>query len=52
VPIFLSQCGTPDLTSNQTTGKIIRLYIAMFIFLDSKLEDKYSHIKVAGVLWV
>ena len=38
--MFLSQCGRPRFTPIQTTGKITVLYILIFIFLDSKLEDK------------
>jgi hypothetical protein len=38
--MFLPQCEWPTLTPIQTTGKIIFLYIIIFMYLHSKLEDK------------
>jgi hypothetical protein len=37
---FLPQCERPSFAPYKTTGKIIVVHI--FIFLDSKLEDKRS----------
>ena len=37
---FLPQCQRPSFTPIQTTGKITVLYILIFKFLDSNLEDK------------
>jgi hypothetical protein len=37
---FLTQCERPSFTPIQTTLKIMFLYIIIFIFLESKLEDK------------
>ena len=39
-PMFLPQCQWPSFTPIQNKGKIIALYISVFKFLDSKLEDK------------
>ena len=36
-PTFLHQCERPSFTPIQATGKIVVLYILIFIFLDSKL---------------
>jgi hypothetical protein len=35
----------------KTTGKILVLYVLIFIFLDSKVEDKILHGMTASVLW-
>ena len=37
---FLQQCQRPSFTPYKTTSKIILLYILIFKFLDSNLEDK------------
>ena len=39
-PMSLSQCEWPSFAPTQKTGKIIILYILIFVFLVSKLEDK------------
>ena len=39
-PTFLPQCERPSLTPTQNERKNIVLYIIIFIFLDTRLEDK------------
>jgi hypothetical protein len=39
-PTFVQQCWQPSFTPLKTTGQIIVLYTLIFIFLDSKPEDK------------
>ena len=39
-PTFFPQCGRPSLTPVKTTNKIIFPCILIFIYMDSKLEDK------------
>ena len=38
--MFLTQCERPSSVPLQKTGKIIVLYILIFVFSDSELEDK------------
>ena len=40
LPVFLFQGERPSFTRVVTTGEIIVLYLLVFIFLDSKWEDK------------
>ena len=39
-PTFVPQCERQSFTPIHTTDKIIALYFLIFIFLESKLEDK------------
>jgi hypothetical protein len=39
-PTFLPQCERPSFKPTQNNSKIIVLYILIFIFLESRLEDK------------
>jgi hypothetical protein len=51
-PTFLPQCEWPSFTPIQNKGKIIVLYFLIFIFLDSKLQDKILHQMVAHIPWL
>jgi len=42
----------PSFTPIQNTSKIIVLYILIFKFLDSKLEDKRLHWMIASIPWL
>ena len=39
-PTFLPHCARPALTPTQNNSRIVFLYILIFVFLDSELEDK------------
>jgi hypothetical protein len=41
-PMFLPQCDRPSFTPTQNNNTITVLYILMFVFLYSKLEDRRS----------
>jgi hypothetical protein len=41
-PMFIPQCERSSFTTIQNNSKIIVLYVLIFVFLDSKLEDRIS----------
>jgi hypothetical protein len=39
--------------THKATGKIVILYVLVFVFFDNKLEDKkILHQMIAGILWL